>query len=117
MAERPLVYIKIRIRHGEIYAMGPGKADLLQAIRDTRSIAAAGRQLGMSYWKTRHLLEEMRVSFRQPLVTATRGGEQGGGAALTDLGDEVLERFRAIERAAGVAIADLAEDFRTFLAD
>jgi molybdate transport system regulatory protein len=108
--------LKIRLRHGDIYAMGPGKADLLEAIRETRSIAAAGRKLGLSYWKTRHLLEEMNESFREPLVTAAKGGEKGGGAEVTATGLAVLVRFRAMEAAAGAAIATQVDSFQDLLA-
>jgi len=40
---------RIRILLGSSIAIGPGKAALLEAIEDTGSIAAAGRQMGMSY--------------------------------------------------------------------
>ena len=43
------VDVKVRIRHGDEIAMGPGKADLLDAIRDTGSISAAARSMNMSY--------------------------------------------------------------------
>jgi len=116
MPEPSPVSLKIRLRHGELYAMGPGKADLLEAIRETRSIAAAGRKLGLSYWKTRHLLEEMNQSFRQPVVTAAKGGEKGGGAEVTDTGLAALARFRAMEAAAGAAIAGQVAAFQDLLA-
>ena len=85
MKERSLATLKIRILHDGLFAMGPGKADLLEAIQETRSIAAAGRKLGLSYWKTRRLLEEMNQSFRLPVVVTARGGDKGGGSQVTDL--------------------------------
>lgn len=109
------VSLKIRLRHGDIYAMGPGKADLLDAIRETRSIAAAGRKLGFSYWKTRHLLEEMNQSFRQPVVIAAKGGEKGGGAEVTETGLAALAAFRAMEAAAGAAIDAQVAAFQELL--
>jgi molybdate transport system regulatory protein len=112
MSEPSPVSLKIRLRHGDIYAMGPGKADLLDAIGETRSIAAAGRKLGFSYWKTRHLLEEMNHSFLQPVVTTAKGGEKGGGADLTETGLAALAAFRAMEAAAGAAIAAQVEAFQ-----
>ena len=39
-------------------AIGPGKADLLEAIRDTGSISAAGRKLGMSYRRAWLLVDD-----------------------------------------------------------
>jgi molybdate transport system regulatory protein len=108
MPKLPPGILRIRIPHGEIFAMGPGKAELLEAIQETRSIAAAGRAMGLSYWKTRRLLDEMSACFRSPVVETAKGGEQGGGAQLTELGREALARFRAMEaKAAKVIQADL----------
>jgi molybdate transport system regulatory protein len=96
--------------------MGPGKADLLEAIRATHSIAAAGRRLGLSYWKTRHLLEEMNQCFREPVVTTAKGGEKGGGSEVTALGLAALAQFRAMEAAAGAAIEARVASFQELLA-
>jgi molybdate transport system regulatory protein len=117
MAEHPLTSLKIRLRHGDLFAMGPGKADLLEAIQETASIAAAGRKLGLSYWKTRHLLEEMNQCFRLPVVAASKGGEKGGGAQVTETGRAALAQFRAMEEEAGRAIAERASAFQDLLAE
>ena len=77
---------------------GPGKADLLQLIRDAGSISEAGRQMGMSYKRAWSLVEEMNRDFRAPLVDSARGGPGGGGAKLTATGAEVLGQYRALER-------------------
>ena len=116
MPDRSLVSLKLRLLHGECFAMGPGKAALLEAIAQTRSVAAAGRQLGLSYWKTRRLLEELNRSFRLPLVATTKGGDRGGGSQVTAAGQEALARFRAMEAAALAAVAPLAEAYRELLA-
>lgn len=113
---KSLATIKIRILHRDGFAMGPGKATLLEAIAETRSIAAAGRQLGWSYWKTRRLLDEMNLGFRDPLVVTVKGGDRGGGSSLTKTGIEALARFRAMEAAAAAAIAPLVEGFQDLLA-
>lgn len=89
--------------------IGPGKAALLGHIRDTGSIAAAGRRMGMSYRRAWSLVEEMNRAFRDPLVASARGGPGGGGAVLTDTGAEVLARYDRIVAAAEVAAgADIA---------
>ena len=41
--------VRLRVVVGHDIAIGPGKAELLEFIRDTGSIAAAGRRMGMSY--------------------------------------------------------------------
>ena len=41
--------LKLQLYCGDEIAMGPGKADLLEAIAREGSISAAGRAMGMSY--------------------------------------------------------------------
>lgn len=80
--------------------IGPGKAELLDRIHETGSIAAAGRGMEMSYKRAWMLVEEMNAAFRSPLVVSARGGSGGGGAHLTDVGSEVLRLYRdAVSRA------------------
>jgi len=102
----PEASLKIRIRCGEVFALGPGKADLLEAVEACHSIAGAGRQLGFSYWKTRHMLDEMNACFRAPVVETAKGGKDRGGAALTETGRRALEIFRAMESRARAAIRE-----------
>src|SRR5579862_598126 len=99
--------LRVTLRNG--VAFGPGKADLLQGIRDTGSIAAAGRVMKMSYTRAWGLVTEMNAEFRSPLVASAKGGAKRGGASLTALGEEVLQCFRRMEQASAKAItADLA---------
>lgn len=110
------IRIRVRSTSGELYAMGPGKADLLAAILETGSIAAAGRKLGMSYQKTRQLVDEMNLCFASPLVEGFKGGAQGGGALLTEVGREALERYRAMQVRAEASIVGDLEAFQRLLA-
>lgn len=89
--------LRIRIVFGEDAMLGPGKADLLERIRDTGSIAAAGRSMSMSYKRAWMLVDSMNAAFREPLVESSRGGAKGGGAYLTDTGAEVLANYRKLE--------------------
>jgi len=84
---------------------GPGKADLLELIAETGSIAAAARRMGMSYQRAWDLVAAMNAHFRDPVLAAAKGGAQGGGAVLTPFGRKVLEAYRAIEREAERASA------------
>jgi len=89
--------------------IGPGKAKLLESIRDTGSISAAAREMGMSYKRAWLLLDSMNQAFTEPVVTAAPGGAGGGGAILAPFGAEVLKRYRDIhDRAAAMAADDLA---------
>ena len=86
--------------------IGPGKARLLESVRDTGSISAAARDMRMSYKRAWVLLDSMNQAFTRPLVTAAPGGTGGGGAALTEFGAEVLERYRRIHHLADARAAD-----------
>lgn len=89
--------IKIHLPYGKVSAIGPGKADLLEAIAESGSISAAARQMGMSYKRAWDLVDTMNKSFREPLVHTATGGSHGGGAQMTEFGHEVLRRYREIE--------------------
>ncbi len=100
---------RLRIVLGRDIAIGPGKADLLEVIRETGSIAAAGRRLGISYKRAWLLVDTMNSCFSKPVVEAMKGGKTGGGARLTPIGEDVLARYRRMQSATGRAVAhDLA---------
>jgi molybdate transport system regulatory protein len=92
--------LHIRITGGPAMLLGPGRADLLQHIQAQGSIAAAGRQMKMSYKRAWALVEAMNAAFNAPLVAAAKGGAGGGGAKLTAQGAEVLAAYRGLEAAA-----------------
>ena len=92
--------LKVRLLRDAEIAMGPGKADLLDAIAKNGSISAAARSMHMSYRRAWLLVDMMNRNFREPLVRSAAGGQQGGGASVTDAGFEVLKHFRAMEAAA-----------------
>jgi molybdate transport system regulatory protein len=107
--------IRIGIPAGEHYAMGPGKADLLEAIQETGSISAAGRKLDMSYRRAWLLVDEMNKCFKEPLVRARLGGVKGGGAEVTALGLEALKRYRALQALAWDAVRHPIREFQRLL--
>ena len=71
--KHPKAGARLRVVLGPGIALGPGKADLLEAIADTGSISAAGRQLKMSYRRAWLLVEELNGSFQSALVAADKG--------------------------------------------
>src|SRR5262245_41891170 len=95
--------LRLILRKG--VAFGPGKADLLERIRDTGSIAAAGRQMKMSYTRAWSLVSAMNREFSTPLVRSAKGGAARGGAELTPLGIEVLVLYRRMQSASQRAVA------------
>lgn len=104
----PMARVRISIVFESGARIGPGKAALLESIRDTGSISAAARNMGMSYKRAWVLLDSINQAFTEPVVNAAPGGLGGGGAILTPFGAEVLERYRRIdERAAAIAADDV----------
>jgi molybdate transport system regulatory protein len=103
--ERPTTTPRLRIRivFGDDGMLGPGKTELLDRIGRTGSIAAAGREMGMSYKRAWMLIETLNAMFHAPLVESTRGGPGGGGAVLTETGRKVLDHYRALEAQASSA--------------
>jgi molybdate transport system regulatory protein len=88
----------IRLKFGDRAFIGPGKVQLLELIGVHGSISAAGRAMGMSYRRAWMIVDGLNSAFRAPLVMKQTGGSGGGGAVLTDLGREIVERYRRIER-------------------
>ena len=90
--------IRFRIDFAANSYVGPGKIDLLEAIRDSGSLSQAARDLGMSYRRAWLLINSFKAAFREPVTLATTGGKGGGGVALTKFGEELVECYRALER-------------------
>ncbi len=109
--------MRFRVMVGRTIAVGPGKADLLAAIAETGSIAAAGRSMGMSYKRAWYLLDTMNRCFREPVVQGNKGGKGHGGARLTPMGEQVLDLYRAIERHAATAAAGELAELARLIAD
>lgn len=96
--------VKIRLHINDKVALGPGKADLLEAIIQHGSISAAGRAMNMSYKRAWDLVNTMNESFTKPIVVTAKGGSHGGGAEVTELGKQVLQQYRQAQRQAEKAI-------------
>jgi molybdate transport system regulatory protein len=111
-------WIKLRFACGPGFAMGPGKADLLEAIERTGSISGAARDMGMSYRRAWLLVSEANRCFRAPLVETLTGGGRERGARLTAEGRHILASFRALEaESARLADTEMARDILASLRD
>ncbi|ALJ11712.1 ModE family transcriptional regulator [Sphingopyxis macrogoltabida] len=98
MVREGALKLKAQLFCGDEPAIGPGKADLLEAIDREGSISAAGRSLGMSYRRSWLLVDSMNRCWAERLVETTAGGGAAKGARLTDCGRTVLASYRALER-------------------
>jgi len=84
--------------------LGKGGAQILEAIDERGSIAAASKELHMSYKFVWDYLTRMRNRLKHPIIVTRRGGTRhgkkkgGGGTALTPLARALLKNFRATEK-------------------
>ena len=95
--------IRLHLHLEPSHSLGPGKARLLELVRDLGSISAAAREMDMAYRHAWVLIDDLNRCFGGAVVETRKGGRSGGGARLTPLGEEVVRRFRAIERATRAA--------------
>jgi molybdate transport system regulatory protein len=103
---RPRIYIDDGI------AIGPGKIDLLRAVGETRSIAAAARSVGVPYKRAWLLIDSLNVGFGSPVVETATGGKGGGGASLTALGQQLVTAYDAREKRLNTEAAPELEALR-----
>jgi molybdate transport system regulatory protein len=94
----PRLVPRLRIVSDDAILLGPGKADLLDAIGRLGTLRGAAAEMGMSYMRTWSLVRIMNEAFREPLIITTRGGTDGGRAELTAAGREALRLYRQLER-------------------
>ncbi|HEV2599421.1 ModE family transcriptional regulator [Sphingopyxis sp.] len=98
MSQSAAIKIHVRLYSGDEIAMGPGKADLLDAIRAHGSISAAARALDMSYRRAWLLVDTMNRTWREPLVETLPGNASGGGARVSPFGETILAEYRALQQ-------------------
>ena len=114
-ADPGLAHLRVVVR-GDFY-LGPGRAELMELIAETGSIAAAGKRMGMSYKRAWSLVQALNVGFGASLVETSRGGAAQGGAVLTAAGTAVLARYRHMEQATRDAIAADLSALRAMMPD
>jgi molybdate transport system regulatory protein len=106
MAEPYRLRGRIWIEGAEGTFLGYGRVVLLERIRDYGSISAAARSMEMSYRHAWKLVESMNRQSGKPVVAKTTGGKGGGGAVLTETGEQAIAMFWSASR-----------EFQAFLAE
>lgn len=90
---RPL--LSVRIFTGRRKGFGPGIARLLREVQTRGSLRAAAISMDMAYSKAWRILNESERALGFPLLARSAGGKSGGGAALTEEGQRILEAYEA----------------------
>lgn len=103
---RARLWLKIDL--GERGQIGPGKIALLKKIAEKGSIAAAARDLGMSYRRAWLLISALSKTMNTPAVETETGGREHGGARLTPSARHLIASYdRICHKADEAARADL----------
>ncbi|MFA6313909.1 MAG: LysR family transcriptional regulator [Sterolibacterium sp.] len=98
--------IRPRVSIGDAIAIGPGKVDLLRTVGEMHSISAAAKALGMTYKRAWLLIDTLNRGLGRPVIETATGGKGGGGAHLTELGQQLVLAYDALE----TRINDAARD-------
>ncbi|MEN3006092.1 MAG: substrate-binding domain-containing protein [Candidatus Methanosuratincola petrocarbonis] len=92
---------QVWLEEGGKYIIGEKEARILEGIRNYGSLIAAAKSAGMTYAYAWNLIEELSARLGEAIVVARRGGEDGGGTALTEKGEELLESYLDLEARVG----------------
>jgi molybdate transport system regulatory protein len=111
-----MAMLSLRIDFPGAESVGPGKVRLLELVKETGSIAAAGRAMDMSYRRAWLLIDALNHTFREPVVATKLGGNGGGGAELTRFGAELIAHYRDMELVAHAALRPHLAALETSLA-
>lgn len=100
-------------RDGNVVLSG-WRVALLQAIDATGSITEAAAQMGVPYRVAWAKIHEMEQGFGAALVETRVGGADGGGATLTPLAHDLIERYNRFSAGLeGLVQERFAEAFRS----
>ncbi len=99
----------LQLRKGSQSRVGADRIQLLERIGQRGSIAAAAKDLGLSYKGAWDAVQGLNNLFERPLVTAQTGGSAGGGAAVTPAGQAVIVAFRRVETELSQVIEQLEQ--------
>ena len=101
---------RLRIRRGEEdtkTAFGHGTAQLLQGIRELKSLNRAAKRMGMAYSKAWKSIRSTEDHLGFPLIER----KAQHGSELTEQGERFLDFFLRAEEAAEQAAARVFEDW------
>jgi len=98
---------KVWLEHEGKPILGKGGAQILQAIKEEKSISKAAKKIGMSYRYVWNYLAKTEKILQKPIVDTYKGGKTGGGGArLTELGEKLLKEYKRVEDYVGDVLGD-----------
>jgi molybdate transport system regulatory protein len=90
---------KIWLEYKEKPLLGEGGAEILKHIQEYESLSRAAQKLGMSYRYVWGYVKSIEKVLGDKVLETFRGGKTGGGGArLTKLGVDLLDKYERMER-------------------
>jgi molybdate transport system regulatory protein len=110
VAKKANVELWVKLILPGVGQIGPGKIELLRRIGEQQSIAAAAREMGMSYRRAWLLVDEMNRMLTSPVVAKWQGGTSRGGASLTALGEKLVRNYDRMVEVSSTASRSLLDE-------
>jgi len=85
--------------HGK--AFGDGPYELLNRVRETKSLHQAASQMSMSYNKAWRLIQSLEKRLGYPLLERKVGGQSGGGSQITPEAKRLMQRYERFRKEVG----------------
>lgn len=77
--------------------LGKGRIQLLELIVGHGSISKAAKEMNMSYKRAWDLVNSMNSQALKPFVITQTGGKTGGGAIVTEEGQQAIKDYKALQ--------------------
>ena len=92
------VLCKIWLEYKGEPLLGKGGAKILETIKDVESISKSAKKAGMSYRYVWNYIAKIEKRLGEPVVKTFKGGSKGGGGAiLTELGENLLKEYKSAQ--------------------
>jgi len=110
--ELPTVEARFWLRKGKDRFLASGKIELMKAIKDTGSISAASRKMGISYRKAWNLVDRLNAFSGKEAIKTEKGGKGGGGASLSRHGEKLLKIYAEAQKRFSCMLEELNKELR-----
>ena len=92
------VLCKIWLEYKGEPLLGKGGAEILETIKQVESISKSAKKAGMSYRYVWNYIAKIEKRLGEPVVKTFKGGSKGGGGAiLTELGENLLKEYKSAQ--------------------
>ena len=89
---------KLWFEIGDNYVFGEGAYELLEKIKEKKSISAAAKATHMSYRYAWALIKEVEKHLGEPVVKTQKGGKSGGKTEITNAGLSLIANYKRLKQ-------------------